>query len=371
MKPQANPVIVHSIRPTSRGLSVRKLPPPSLNALQEIANYYEKKATGDYDSLSSRYLFLMIREVRHVLAGLGGDATSGPIPRTAKHSTRAMRGSDTSTIDTAEFTTDSLYSAPWRHHARSWCDRSVSGYGESVLTAEELRGAVECLEASLDAAQLHVARVEQECHKQMHLQLETFRKMIEEERAQFELLYSKSKVECTALVEKAKLETEVVRRDSQAVIAMVQRDAQQTAQTLRSDFGKQKDNLEEKHRSEIEKLKEEHMSRQNQMAERLAKAKRNEGDAVRKSRQELIRQHEAELLRMRKEAAAKALEESKRYEKETVLGPEGIELLARIIQNKEDARDILVESLLEKRDVDKRRRPVPRCTRHYSKRYRG
>ena len=197
MKPQANPVIVHSIRPSSRGISVRKLPPPSLQALHEIANYYEKKASGDYESLSTRYLFLMIRELRHVLAGLGEvDSMQRNRAATRQQSTRAMRGSDASTIDTSEFasTADSVYSAPWRHHARSWCEaeRSVSVYTESS-SAEELRGAIEYLEASLDAAKLHVAHVEQSCQDQIASQSESFRKMINEERAQFEVMYSQNK----------------------------------------------------------------------------------------------------------------------------------------------------------------------------------
>ena len=389
MKPQANPVIVHSIRPSSRGISVRKLPPPSLQALHEIANYYEKKASGDYESLSTRYLYLMIRELRHVLAGIeGGGPTSIPLcsvqrnrtrnAAAARQSTRAMRGSDASTIDTAEFTsatTDSAYSAPWRHHARSWCEaeRSVSAYTEST-SAEELRGAIEYLEASLDAAKLHVAHVEQSCQDQIASQSESFRKMINDERAQFEMLYSQNKAEYTALVEKAKLETEVIRRDSQAVIAMVQRDAQETVRTIKSEFEKEKNDTIEKHKQEMETMTAEHTRSRERMSELLAKAKRDERDAVCKSRQELIHKHETELLRIRKEAAARTLEESKRYEKETVLGPEGIELLARIVQNKEEARDILVESLFEKRDSDKRRRPrssAPGCSRNCSKRYRG
>ena len=383
MKPQANPVVVHSIRPSSRGISVRKLPPPSLQALHEIANYYENKASGDYESLSTRYLFLMIRELRHVLAGLGGDGggVGGPIPLDSIHrsraaaTTRAMRGSDASTIDTAEFasTADSVYSAPWRHHARSWCEgeRSVSTYTEST-SAEELRGAIEYLEASLDAAKLHVTHVEQSCQDQIASQSETFRKLIHEERDQFESLYSQNKAECAALVEKAKLETEVIRRDSQAVIAMVQRDAQDTVRTIKSQLEKEKNDIVERHRGEMEAMKAEHMRSRVRMSELLAKAKRDEKDAVCKSRKELIHKHETELLRMRKEAASKALEESKQYEKETVLGPEGIELLARIIQNKDEARDILVESLLEKRDVHKGSRPAPpRYSRNCSKRYRG
>lgn len=383
MKPQANPVVVHSIRPSSRGISIRKLPPPSLQALHEIANYYEKKASGDYESLSTRYLFLMIRELRHVLAGLGG---GGPIPldsmqrnRTAadtrQQSTRAMRGSDASTIDTTEFsstTTESVYSAPWRHHARSCCEaaRSVSAYTEST-SADELRGTIEYLEAGLDAAKLHVAHVEQSCQDQIQSQSESFREMINKERAQFELLYSQNKAECTALVEKAKLETEVIRRDSQAVIAMVQRDGQEMVQTIKTEFDKEKNGIIERHREEMEAMKAEHMRSRERMSELLAKAKQDEKDAVCKSRQELVHKHETELLRIRKEAAARALEESKQYKRETVLGPEGIELLARIIQNKDEARDILVESLLEKQDVDKRSRPATRSSRICSKRYRG
>ena len=385
-KPQANPKVVHSIRPSSRGLSVRKLPPPSLQALHEIANYYEKKASGDYESLSTRYLFLMIRELRHVLAGLGGGG-GGPLPLESHRcrigtSKRAMRGSDASTIDTADFSTtaESAYSAPWRHHARSWCDRSAfSGYTEST-SAEELRGAVEYLEASLDAAKLHVAHVERTCQEQIQLQSSSFRTIINEERAQFESLYSQSKAECSRLVEKAKLETEVVRQDSQAVIAMVQRDAQESLRTLKSEFQKEKDELINRHREETETLKTDHVRSRDRMSELLAKAKRDEQNAVSKTRQELIRKHEAEVFRIRKDAAAKAVQESKPYEKETVLGPEGVELLARIIANKDEARDILVESLLEKRDVavDKRRqKPTGRSytgtKRSYTgtERYRG
>ena len=390
MKPQANPIVVHSIRPSSRGISVRKLPPPSLHALTEIANYYEKKASGDYESLSTRYLFLMIRELRHVLAGIEGIGGGGPInfdsmqrnirataAATARQqSTRAMRGSDASTIDTAEFasTTDSVYSAPWRHHARSWCEaeRSISTHNAESTSAEELRGAIEYLEASLDAAKLHVAHVEQSCQDQIASQSESFRKLINEERAQFELLYSQNKTECTALVEKAKLETEVIRRDSQAVLAMVQRDAQETVRTMKSQLEKEKNGIIERHREEVEAMKAEHMRCRERMSELLAKAKRDEKDAVCKSRQELIHKHETELLRIRKEAASRALEENRRYEKESVLGPEGIELLARIIQNKDEARDVLVESLLEKRDSDKRHRAAPaRGARSCSKRYRG
>ena len=382
MKPQANPVIVHSIRPSSRGISVRKLPPPSLQALHEIANYYEKKASGDYESLSTRYLFLMIRELRHVLDKLGGGGGGGgQTPLDSMHrnrvaaTTRAMRGSDASTIDTAEFasTADSVYSAPWRHHARSWCEaeRSVSAYTEST-SAEELRGAIEYLDASLYAAKLHVAHVEQLCQSQIASQSDSFRRMINEERAQFEMLYSQNKVECAALVEKAKLETEVIRRDSQAVLAMVQRDAQDTVRTMKSQFEKEKHDIMERHREDVEAMKAEHMRSRERMSELLAKAKRDEKDSVCKSKQELIHKHETELLRIRKEAASRALEESKQYEKETVLGPEGIELLARIIQNKDEARDILVESLFEKRDVHRGSRPVPpRYSRKCSKRHRG
>ena len=358
-KPLANPIVVHSIRPCSRGLSVRKLPPPSLSALHEIANYYEKKASGDYDSLSTRYLFLMIRELRHVLAGLGGGGGC-PLPLESHHSRigtskRAMRGSD-----------------PWRHHARSWCDRSAfSGYTEST-SAEELRGAVEYLEASLDAAKLHVAHVERTCQEQMQSQSDSFRTIINEERVQFESLYSQSKAECTRMVEKAKLETEVVRRDSQAVIAMVQRDAQETLWTLKSEFEKEKAELIKRHREETEALKAEHVCSRDRMSELLGKAKRDEQNAVLRSRKALIRKHEAELLRIRKDAATKSLQESKQYEKETVLGSDGVELLARIIQNRNgEARDILVESLLDRQNIALDKRSSATRPRNGSKRYRG
>ena len=377
-KPQANPIVVHSIRPCSRGLSVRKLPPPSLSALHEIANYYEKKASGDYESLSTRYLFLMIRELRHVLAGLGGGG-GRPLPLESHRSRigaskRAMRGSDASTIDTVNFSTtaESAYSAPWRQHARSWCDRSdFSGYTEST-SAEELRGAVEYLEASLDAAKLHVAHVERTCQEQIQSQSESFRTIINKERVQFESLYSQSKAECTRMVEKAKLETEVVRRDSQAVIAMVQRDAQETLWTLKSEFEKEKAELIKRHREETEALKAEHVCSRDRMSELLGKAKRDEQDAVLRSRKELIRKHEAELLRIRKDAATKSLQESKQYEKETVLGSDGVELLARIIQNRNgEARDILVESLLDRQNNALAKRSSATRPRNGSKRYRG
>lgn len=49
---------------------MREHPKPSLQSLRDIVAHYEELASGDYTSLSTRYLYLMSREVIFVLDSL-------------------------------------------------------------------------------------------------------------------------------------------------------------------------------------------------------------------------------------------------------------------------------------------------------------
>ena len=48
----------------SSGLSFRKLPKPSLDAIRKICEHYEAKCSGTYSSLASRYLYHMGQEIK-------------------------------------------------------------------------------------------------------------------------------------------------------------------------------------------------------------------------------------------------------------------------------------------------------------------
>lgn len=352
---------------------MRKLPRPSLQTIREITDYYEKKASGDYESLSTRYLFLMIQELRHVLNVLEGRSTNGGF----RDATTARNGSneavyqgaaDASTIVTQSTDdTDTSISARLRFwNNRPWCERSCA-YNSHSSSVEELRDAVEYLEENLDAANQHIGVIQQSCEEQLKAQASSFRKIIADERAQFEGLYGRMKEKCDAELKRSKQETDIIRRDAQAVMAMVQRESHENICAVKADHAKVIDELTQKHNQSVESLKAEHSSSKERTAELLAAARRDQKKAVDKARQELIRKHESEIINMRREAtAAKASKVSKDYEKETVLGPDGVELLARIIQNKENARDVLLNSLFERQQ-----KRCPSASRKCSKRYRG
>lgn len=60
------PEPLHRVAPKgiSSGISFRNLPTASFNAIRKICNHYEAKCSGTYDSLASRYVVQMAREVR-------------------------------------------------------------------------------------------------------------------------------------------------------------------------------------------------------------------------------------------------------------------------------------------------------------------
>ena len=62
--------VIHRIGPRCSGISMREHPKPSLQSLRDIVAHYEELASGDYTSLSTRYLYLMSREVIFVLDSL-------------------------------------------------------------------------------------------------------------------------------------------------------------------------------------------------------------------------------------------------------------------------------------------------------------
>ena len=354
MKPQATPVIVHSIRPSSRGLSVRKLPPPSLGAIREIADYYEKKAGGDYESLSTRYLYLMIQELRQILTALDGNASESEIDSLSKRlALDRMRsdGDDLSTIYTAISSCDDngSFIPPTRYRQRKqvpWRERRRR-YRDSVVI-EELKEAVALLEEELDRAERYIASMEQVSRDKVKSKQLSHNKAIKEERAKFESLYENMVDKYTRELLKVKQETEIVRREAQSSLATVQRNAQEELSVLKKAWAEEKEVLLKKYSDEVTSLKDEQAAYKDKVAERMATARKEYNMKSAKDKDALLRKHESELLSIRREAAAMAARNSKHHEKETVLGPDGVELLAKIIQNKENARDVLVQSLLER-----------------------
>lgn len=351
MKPKAAPKIVHSIRPCSRGLSVRKLPPASLQTIREITDYYEKKASGDYESLSTRYLYLMIQELRHVLTEL--EANSIGDFQYAKTFMDEMRRRNNANNcynrDNSAFqNTDTSRNIPAPFHC---CNHGSWSEASCVISHTEFRQAVEYLEANLDAATKRMDDVQRDYEAKLKAQEASFRKIIANERTQFENLYGRMKEQCNTELRQSKAETASAKQDAQAVISMVHRDSHHNVCAFKADHAREIEELTQKHNQTVESLKADHANDKERTAELLAKARRDQTDAVDKARQDLMRKHQTEVLSMRQEAAAKAaksVRSSKDYEQETVLGPDGVELLARIIQNKESARDVLVESLFER-----------------------
>jgi len=363
MKPKAAPKIVHSIRPCSRGFSVRNLPPASLQTIREITDYYEKKASGDYESLSTRYLYLMIQELRHVLAELEANSI-GDLKFAKTFMDEMKRGNNTnncSNRDNSVFhNTDTSRNIPAPFHCcnhGSWSERT-SG---CAISHTEFRHAVEYLEANLDSATKRMYDVQQDYEAKLKAQETSFRKIIANERTQFEGLYGRMKEQCDSELRQSKAETASAKQDAQDVISMVHRDSHHNVCAVKAAHAREIEELMQKHTQNVESLKADHANDKDRTAELLAKARRDQTDAVDKARQDLMRKHQTEMLSMRQEAAAKAAKaarSSKENERETVLGPDGVELLARIIQNKESARDVLVESLFERQA----RRPTTSTT---------
>lgn len=81
----------------SSGVSFRKLPQPSLDAVRKICEHYEAKCSGTYQSLASRYLFQMGREIRSQIDALENGAYhhgDSPVCEGEKRSRRRQRSEE-------------------------------------------------------------------------------------------------------------------------------------------------------------------------------------------------------------------------------------------------------------------------------------
>lgn len=313
---------------------MREHPKPSLQSLRDIVAHYEELASGDYTSLSTRYLYLMSREVIFVLDSLerGGGSTCSSTLAPLNHGTykKPCRNEERSS---------SFGSTSFVDRCRQGC-RSYGCHEQRCgEDASRAQNRVASPRHSRQVPSSHVSTIEEggksmrkANEMKLRVQAEAFRSIVQKERNRFEQVYRGMVDRYRAEIMQASELIERYRRESKAAMELVARSNSAAIRAVKEQEQKKRDKLEEDHRREEEAHRSKRLQCEEQMRRIIEAARCDEAEAIDRVRRELRREHAEDLALARRMFATEKATVSGKHEEDMAVGAGNIALLADMVR---------------------------------------
>jgi len=326
MQPQI-PEPRHRVGPkgVSSGVSLRRFPDSSLQAILDICHHYEAKCSGKYISLASRYVFQMSKEIRSQIDELLQHDTKNNIDDINEVGKCAQFRSTHTLKDDANSATNSLGQAGKDNRNTAYFLRPLAeclaydaqettsvGPGNLIETdklheefspIQQVRDRVLKQQETIDELVLALNAAQQELSKMWNSGLmetsesaESFRKTIETERASHQEILSEVKRQFEEKVAIAQMESINAKERAEQEMQAVQQRTDEVMELLVNMLQEEKENAKNE-TEEIQKtVTRDYFLRRGQLDDKIKNIEENERRAVKRACMRLKRLHTLEVL---------------------------------------------------------------------------
>jgi len=298
----------HRVGPkgVSSGVSFRKLPDTSLQAIINICSHYEAKCSGKYETLASRYLFQMGREVLSQVYALA---------EAAKEDEKVFQELEGAVHEWNEHFGDLTVRKDSKENSNSndeATEKPVTKMGgiavpvtPADIKAELLRqrGRIKELEEELKASKEETNKLREFMKQEIDTHVQVFRKSAETDRIRHKAVLTEMKQQCDKDVEEAKSVLQRTVMNSKQSIKFLQQKAEEAIAKSEAKRHSDVSALRENFSAIEQRMKRDFNIERARLKKKINGFDKRLHDAVSKAQTDLHRQHCIETADLKRQLA--------------------------------------------------------------------